>query len=150
MAEIYVAAEGHVAAPPEQVYTYIADHQQHHPNFLPPAFSDYRVETGGVGAGTVVSYKLKLGGKDRPGRARIAEPEPGRVITETLTDSDYVTTFTVIPDGDGTRVRIETRGRTSGIAGAIERFIVPRLLQPLYADELERLDRYAQSQPVKV
>ena len=32
----------------DAVYRYIADMREHHPRFLPPAFSDFQVEPGGV------------------------------------------------------------------------------------------------------
>ena len=51
MARILISAERSVEAPAETVYGYIADMREHHPRFLPPAFSDFRVESGGVGAG---------------------------------------------------------------------------------------------------
>jgi hypothetical protein len=50
MGQINVSAERTVGAPAGTVYGYIADHLQHHPNFLPPAFSDFKVQSGGVGA----------------------------------------------------------------------------------------------------
>jgi hypothetical protein len=40
---------------------------------------------------------------------RVEEPQPGRVLTESDQLSWAVTTFTVIPEGPGCRVRIETR-----------------------------------------
>ena len=56
MAPIVVSAEGTVDAPAETVYRYIADMREHHPHFLPPAFSDFQVESGGVGAGAVTRF----------------------------------------------------------------------------------------------
>src|SRR5207244_185934 len=38
MAELRVAAERTIEAPPDQVYGVLADYQQHHPRILPPAF----------------------------------------------------------------------------------------------------------------
>jgi hypothetical protein len=75
-------AEGTIEAPADTVYRYIADMREHHPRFLPPAFSDFRVESGGVGAGTILRYKLTAGGRTREYRTKIAEPEPGRVLTQ--------------------------------------------------------------------
>lgn len=148
-AEIHVSAERVIAAAPERVYAYIADHERHHHRFLPTAFSDYRVEEGGIGAGTVVSYRLKAAGRTQAYRARIDEPEPGRVLTETLLDSGAVTTFTILPHADGSLVRIETRWRAArGIKGWVERHSVPRILRPLFTDELARLDAYARSAEV--
>ena len=48
MAKIVASAEGTVDAPADTVYGYIADMREHHPRFLPPAFSDFQVESGGV------------------------------------------------------------------------------------------------------
>ena len=120
MAEMRVRAEGPIAAPAEQVYRYIADYQEHHHRFLPPAFSDFQVERGGVGAGTMIRFRLSAGGRSRAYRMQVAEPAPGRVLTESDTDSSLVTTFTVTPDGDRSRVRIETawRGRAGSAASS--------------------------------
>jgi hypothetical protein len=126
------------------VYRYIADMRDHHPRFLPPAFSDYTVESGGVGAGTVVRYKMTAGGRTREYRTQIAEPEPGRVLTESDTNSSAVTTFTVAPQGESSLVRISTAwDGASGIGGVFERMFAPRVLRGIYADELKRLDAYA-------
>jgi hypothetical protein len=62
MAKIVASAEGTVDAPADTVYGYIADMREHHPRFLPPAFSDLQVESGGVGAGTVTRFKLTRAG----------------------------------------------------------------------------------------
>ena len=44
---------------PAIVYGIIADYERGHPSILPPrAFSDMKVERGGYGAGTVVSWQL--------------------------------------------------------------------------------------------
>ncbi len=114
MAGLRVSAERTIAAPSETVYRCIADYRQHHPRILPPAFSEVRVEEGGVGAGTVVSFRITTAGRSRAYRMRVAEPEPGRVLTETDTASSLVTTFMVTPEGTGSRVRIETAWQGAG------------------------------------
>jgi uncharacterized protein YndB with AHSA1/START domain len=144
MAELSLAAEREIGAPAEQVYRYIADYNEHHHRFLPPAFSDFRVEQGGVGAGTVVTFRGSSGGVSRAFRGEVAEPEPGRVLTETYPDTGMVTTFTVTPAGEHCRVRIETHWQPAGgLMGLIERLAAPTMMRRLYADELARLDRYA-------
>ena len=144
MARIVVSADGMVDAPAETVYRYIADMREHHPRFLPPAFSDFRVESGGVGAGTVLHYKVTAGGRTREFRTKVAEPEPGRVLTESDTNSSSVTTFTVSPQGAASLVRISTSwDGAGGIGGVFERMFAPRVLRAIYADELKRLDAYA-------
>lgn len=144
MAPIVVSAEGTVDAPAETVYRYIADMREHHPHFLPPAFSDFQVESGGVGAGTVTRFKLTAGGRTREYRTKVSEPEPGRVLTESDTGSSSVTTFTVSPQGTASLVRISTTwDGAGGIGGLFERTFAPRVLRAIYADELKRLDAYA-------
>src|SRR5712692_1193193 len=122
MAEMRVIAERPIAAPPDAVYRYIADYREHHPRFLPSAFSDFRVEQGGVGAGTVITFGITAGGRSRSYRMQVAEPQPGRVLTESDMNSSLVTTFTVTPDGDHSRVRFETTWQEAGgIGGFFER-----------------------------
>ena len=59
--------------------------------------------------------------------------------------ASWVTTFTVTPGGDRCQVRIETTWQGArGIGGFFERLFAPRVLRRLYADELDRLERYAQ------
>jgi uncharacterized protein YndB with AHSA1/START domain len=143
MATISVSAEGRVAAPPERVYRILADYRRHHPRILPPAFTDFAVERGGVGEGTIIRFRVTVGGRGQDFRQRVTEPVPGRVLREADLDADRATTFTVVPEGSASRVRIETAWRAGGLRGLIERVVAPRLLGPLYRDELARLDHYA-------
>jgi uncharacterized protein YndB with AHSA1/START domain len=147
VATIHVTAERTVNAPPEQVYGYVADMREHHPRFLPSEFADFQVESGGVGAGTVTRFTLNTGGRSRNYRMQIAEPEPGRVLTEADTESSLVTTWTIEPAGGGSRVQIATTWEgAGGIGGFFERTFAPRVLRRLYDDELARLDEYARQQ----
>jgi Polyketide cyclase / dehydrase and lipid transport len=141
MARNVVSAEGMVGAPADTVYRYLADMRDHHPRFLPPAFSDFQVESGGVGAGTVTRFKMTAGGRTREYRMKVAEPEPGRVLTESDLHSSAVTTFIVYAQGDVSLVRISTAW--DGVGGLFERMFAPRVLRAIYADELKRLDAYA-------
>ena len=68
------------------------------------------------------------------------------MLTETDTQLGTLTTFTVTPNGATSNVRIETVWQKSGLAGLFERLVAPVLVRKLYADELDRLDRYAQEQ----
>ncbi|MGH9089285.1 MAG: SRPBCC family protein [Acidimicrobiales bacterium] len=141
---VHAAAERTVDAPAERVYGCIAGMREHHPNFLPPAFSGFEVESGGVGDGTVVRFSITAGGRTRSYRMQVAEPEPGRVLTESDTGSSLVTTFTVEPVGTGARVRVATSWiGGSGVGGFFERLFAPKALQGIYEDELERLAAYA-------
>jgi hypothetical protein len=144
MATIHVADERIIPAPAEALYALLADYHAGHPSILPPAFSDFTVLEGGVGAGTRIRFRLTLGGRTQEAEGIVAEPVPGRVLTETYTGNGAVTTFTVDPDGERSRLRIETASPASrGIAGLVERFMVPRLLRPLYRDELDLIEQWA-------
>lgn len=145
MARIMVSAERTVDAPADVVYRYIADMREHHPRFLPPAFSDFRVESGGVGAGTITRFTVTAGGRTREYRMKVDEPDPGRVLTESDTGSSLVTTTTVCPRDGASLVRISTAwDGAGGIGGLFERLFAPRVMRAIYADELERLNAYAQ------
>ena len=73
--------------------------------------------------------------------AVITEPDPGRQLVET--GEGVVTTFTVAPSGGGSVVRFDTVFDEPGLSGLFLRLFIGRLLGPLYADELARLDAYA-------
>jgi uncharacterized protein YndB with AHSA1/START domain len=146
MAKVEASAEGTIDAPADQVYGYIADMHQH-ARFLPPAFSDFQVEEGGVGAGTVTRFAVTAGGRTRNYHMRITEPVPGRTLVESDTGSSLVTTYDVEPQGGKSLVRISTNwDGASGIGGFFERTFAPRALAGIYRDALERLDAYARDQ----
>lgn len=147
MAKIVVSAERVVDAPAEAVYRYVADMREHHPRFLPPAFSDFQVESGGTGAGTVTRFKVTAGGRTRDYRMKVDEPEPGRVLTESDTASSMVTTTTVTPRDGASLVQISTSWNgAGGIGGFFERRFAPKAMRAIYTDELERLNTYARDQ----
>ena len=146
--QIIASAERHIDAPPGRVYHCIRDFREHHPRFLPPQFSNFQVESGGVGAGTAHSFTMNLGGRATDYRVRVGEPDPGRVLIESDPSRRMLTTFTVDPEmGGGSLVRIETRWFTNGFPGFIERLIAPRMLRRVYRAELNLLDRYARDTP---
>ena len=127
----------------------LADYRIHHPVILPPAFSNLIIEQGGVGDGTVISFDLKLGGKQRRMQARISEPRPG-VLQETDLEFGAVTTFEVTQQLNASRVIIQTGFPSApGIQGWFERRFAPRMLRKLYAQELDNLVAYVSSQPVE-
>jgi Polyketide cyclase / dehydrase and lipid transport len=146
----HVSAERVIAAPAEAVYAFIADYATHHrpEGFLPPAFSGMQILSGGVGAGTVFRLDVTLRGRTRPMTAEVTEPEPGRVLVET--SPGVVTRFTVDPAPGGCRVRFDSALDDGGFMGLMNRLFAARLLEPMYADELARLERYAQAHTAAV
>jgi hypothetical protein len=143
--KISASAERHIDAPAGRVYEYIRDFREHHPKFLPPQFSDFTVEAGGIGAGTLHSFKMTLGGRTTEYRVRVGEPEPGRVLIESAPARCMLTTFTVDREDGGSRVRIDTSWYSTGVQGLVERLVAPRMLVKVYEEELRMLDRYAMS-----
>jgi uncharacterized protein YndB with AHSA1/START domain len=143
MAKVVASTERSIDAPADEVYSYLADMHQHQ-RFLPPAFSDFQIEQGGVGAGTITSFKITAGGRTRSYRMQISEPTPGRTLVETDTGSSLVTTFNVTPQGDKSLVSITTSwDGASGIGGFFERTFAPRAVERLYHEALDRLNTYA-------
>jgi uncharacterized protein YndB with AHSA1/START domain len=146
MGKVEASAERTIDAPAGQVYGYLEDMRQH-PRFLPPAFSDFQVEEGGVGAGSVTRFAVTAGGRTRSYRMQVTEPEPGRVLVESDTNSSLVTTFNVEPRDGKSLVRISTSwDGAGGIGGFFERTFAPRAMHRIYLDELERLNAYARDQ----
>jgi uncharacterized protein YndB with AHSA1/START domain len=146
MGTIHVEQEGQIGAPADLTYRLIAD-DTHHQRFLPEGFSDFQTLEGGVGAGTLHSFKIDAGRRVREYRMRVAEPEPGRVLTESDESSSLVTTFTVTPSGETCVVKIETQWTgAGGVGGFFERTFAPKVMARMYADELSRLDTYAREQ----
>ena len=153
MAKVVASAERSIDAPADEVYSYLADMHQHQ-RFLPPAFSDFQIESGGVGPGTVTSFKVTAGGRTREYHMTVDEPEPGLVLRESDSNSSLITKYTVTPrenpDGVGSaisKVEISTSWQgAGGIGGFFERTFAPRAMRALYEDELQRLDTYAREQ----
>jgi ribosome-associated toxin RatA of RatAB toxin-antitoxin module len=145
MPVLNVSASARVPAPAATVYDLIADYKQGHPRILPPQyFEGLDVLEGGGGAGTRIRYTMKAFGTRETSHARVTEPEPGRVLVESVEERPVTTTFTVeaMPD-DTTRVTFATEYRTQGLRGWFESLMVPGYLRKVYAAELALLEQRA-------
>jgi len=148
MTTIRVSSTATVDARPQTVYAIIADYHEGHPRIIPEKhFSDLTVETGGIGAGTIIRFSVRLLGAVRTVRAEISEPSPGRVLVETDLETGARTSFTVEPANGGNRsiVTIETVWTTPGLRGRIERMLAPAALRRIYVEELKMLNEVASS-----
>lgn len=142
MKPIRIASSGFVPAPPAEVYALLADYRSGHPRILPDEFfAGLEVEAGGVGAGTRLKVGVRILGTVQPLRLEVSEPEPGRVLAERDVATDAVTTFTVDPEQDGSRVTIAVDWQPRGLAGWVQSLILPGYLRKLYAAELAKLAR---------
>jgi hypothetical protein len=142
-----IHASALIPAPPAVVYGLIADYRVGHPSILPPEyFEDLVVEEGGRGAGTRIRFTMKAFGSRESSRALVSEPEPGRVLVETVEGRGIVTTFTVDPSPDGgAKVTLATAYPAPGLRGWFESFLVPGFLKKVYAAELGLLAQRARA-----
>lgn len=139
----WVTASASIDAAPGSVYRIIADYHNGHPSILPDEFRGLIVERGGVGAGTIIRFEMRMMGRTQSFRAVITEPEPGRVLVETGLDGNgFVTTYSIQP-GPGflkTELTISTEVQVrTGLLGIIQRFLTTRYLSPIYQRELTLL-----------
>ena len=142
MGVVRASSERTIGQPRQEVWDVLRDYGRR-PAWLPDAFRDYSVESGGIGAGTVASYTLSAGRRERAYRVEVTEPEPDRQLRERDTNSSLVTTWTLADaDGGGTRVELASEWQgASGIGGFFERTFAPKALGRVYDGVLERLER---------
>ncbi|MFP5372855.1 MAG: SRPBCC family protein [Actinomycetes bacterium] len=142
MSQVVATAERVVHAPADTVRSALADYAGTRPRLLPEQFSDYRVESGGQGAGTRVHWRFAATSKRvREQAVEVTELQPGTLV-ETDTASSMVTTWTVQPADAGTSsvaVRTVWNG-AGGIGGFFERTFAPKSLRRVYLGMIERLD----------
>jgi hypothetical protein len=143
MSEVVATAEHVVRAPSERVIAALADYAETRPRLLPEQFSQYRVESGGQGAGTRVHWRFAATSKRvRDQLMTVTEPVPGTLV-ESDANSSMVTTWTVhAADAGATTVRVRTTWNgAGGIGGFFERTFAPKGLRRVYDEILGRLDR---------
>jgi hypothetical protein len=155
MGQISVKASAILNAHAEDVYATIADYHQGHPRILPAAFFDLQVEEGGYGEGTVMRFKMKVLGAEQAFHQRVSEPEPGHVLVEQDISSvqNIISTFVVTPVENDAKAHVEistTMNTSPGLAGIVERIVVPMVNPRLYRKELKLLEAVAQEKRVTV
>lgn len=72
----------------EDAYAIMADYRNGLAGILPCEFSDLSVKRGGVGAGTIIRFRMRVMDRTLSLGAGITEPEPGRELAETYLDSN--------------------------------------------------------------
>jgi Polyketide cyclase / dehydrase and lipid transport len=133
-----------IAAPAAEIYQILADYRTLHPLILPkPYFLSLDVEEGGYGAGTIVSFAMRILGKTQSFRALITEPDPGRILLETDLNSGVATRFSVQPLTRENRTQV-TIGTELKDRSLIEGYVAKALLQRIYRQELELLAKLAE------
>lgn len=133
-----------IAASPRQVFTCIADFSAHRPQWLPPNYSDWAVERGGIGDGTVVRYRLKVGPRQRVYHMHISAPQDQTSVLEKDADSSMQLRWTVTPRGAESHVTVSAQWQgAAGVGGIMERLFAPGGFRRVLDDALARLARYA-------
>jgi uncharacterized protein YndB with AHSA1/START domain len=149
--QIQVNLERTIPAPRERVHQVLTDYVGGQPRIQPPEhYLDYKVLQGGHGAGTQVSYRLRVGRRERPYEMEVSEPSPGATLVERDRNSSLVTTWTLAPttDGTATNLKLSTAWQGhEGVGGFFERTFAPRGLRRLYDELLDRLTRTVGATP---
>ncbi|MFD9793542.1 SRPBCC family protein [Streptomyces sp. NPDC059070] len=141
MAQVEATTERIIAADPETVFDTVADYKESRPKLLPEHFSEYQVQEGGDGEGTVVHWKLQATSKRvRDCLLDVTEPTDGQLV-EKDRNSSMVTTWTVTPAGEGSsRVVVSTVWNgAGGIGGFFEKTFAPKGLARIYDAALANL-----------
>jgi uncharacterized protein YndB with AHSA1/START domain len=140
MSDITVDLSRTLAATPEQVYAAVSDYAGVRSRILPPEITDYAVEAGGAGPGTVFSYRLHATKKRiRSVHADVSQPAE-RSLLESDRNSTLTVRWTVAPAGTGSEVTVTVRWQgAGGVGGFFERRFAPLGIRRIYTAELERL-----------
>jgi hypothetical protein len=140
MAQVSATTETTLPVAPTVALAALADYVDTRPAILTDRYSDYAVESGGVGTGTVATWRLHATKK----RVRHVVADivvDASSVIETDRGSSLVTTYAVLPDGaSGTRVVVTTTwDGASGIGGFFERTFAPRGLVRVHDGVLANL-----------
>jgi hypothetical protein len=142
MGQVTSTSERVIDAPAARVRAALTDYETVRPKILTEQFSDYRVESGGQGAGTRARWKLAATRKrTRDCHVEVTESVDGALV-ERDTNSSMVTTWTVEALAEGrTRVSVRTAWNGArGIGGFFERTFAPKGLARIYDGVLKNLD----------
>ena len=147
MSQIHAEASAIIDARPEEIYAILSDYHEGHPAILPKAyFAELTVEKGGKGAGTIIRVGMNVMGVKRTYRMVVSEPEPGRVLVEADEEAGVVTTFTIDPSGNQSRVTISTNAKASpGLMGWLERLVNPPITRHIFKKQFRLLVDYVRS-----
>ena len=139
-----------IDAPPEPIYAVIADYHGGHNDILPrPYFQEMTVTEGGYGAGTRMTVKMKVFGKEYVYNQVVTEPEPGRMIKDTDVDTGEGAAFVLDPLDGGRRTKVTIVSefvKEKGFAGLMQRLIVPPISRFVLNKELRNLADYVANQ----
>ncbi|MBS1692549.1 MAG: SRPBCC family protein [Actinobacteria bacterium] len=139
MGQVSAASTVMIDAAPEAVLAAVADYRTVRPKILSAHYSGYQVLEGGVGAGTVATWKLQATEsrvRDVTARVDVA----GHTVIEKDANSSMVTNWTVAPAGAGSSVTVKTSWTgAGGVKGFFEKTFAPLGLRKIQAEVLANL-----------
>ena len=141
-----VSFSAQVPAPPARVYAVLSDYHVHHPAIVPKdAFRRVDVIKGGKGAGTRFELEMVMMGRTTVAQFDVTEPEPGRVMVETMLDQSLATTFTMDPidGGRATQLTFATDYTLpGGIFLPLLRWMAGSAIRRIYQREMANIAQY--------
>lgn len=144
MARVSATSTVLINAAPEAVLAAVADYRTVRPEILSENYSNYRVLSGGEGAGTVAAWKLQATKK----RSREVEAHvdvAGKTVIEKDANSSLVTNWTVAPAGAGATVTVKTSWvGAGGVKGFFEKTFAPLGLRKIQDAVLANLKTVAE------
>jgi hypothetical protein len=148
MGQVTVIAQRTVGAPPERVRAALADYVGVRPKILTEHYSEYRVESGGQGAGTLAHWKLAA--TEKRVRDQLIEVSDGGEdggLVERDRNSSMTTTWVVRPaEADASTVMAHTVWQgAGGIGGFFEKIFAPLGLRRIHEGLLANLDKVVRS-----
>ncbi len=153
MAHIHVQTEQVVNARLEEVYAFLKDYTKR-PQILTENYLNYKVEEGGNGAGTIVTYRLHAANRERGYRMQVSDPGTGKTLQESDASSSLVTIWTMTPEANGQKTRVQLTSDWEGgkgVGGFFEKTFAPLGLKRIYTEILGKLaTTFAGAQTTKV
>jgi hypothetical protein len=143
MGQVRAVASRQIGASAQAVFDALADYAEVRPKILPAQYSGYAVREGGVGAGTVASWRFAATERrTRDVVARVAQPGP-LTLVEADENSSMRTTWTVSGQGGVALVTVETVWNgAGGVGGFFERLFAPGGLVRIHEQVLAGLAAY--------
>lgn len=142
MAQVTAQARRSIGATAEKVFSALADYESVRPRILTESYHDYRVESGGQGAGSRVAWKLQATkSRVRDQLVDVSVPAANQLV-ERDANSSMVTMWTVTPEGEGRSVvTVDTSwDGAGGIGGFFERTFAPKGLARIHDGVLAKLE----------
>ncbi|HEX6129293.1 MAG TPA: SRPBCC family protein [Candidatus Limnocylindria bacterium] len=128
-----IREEIRIEAPVDQVWTFLCDTSRWHDWMPRGEFSDFSGPYDQVG--TTYAWKMKMMGFEMKGTTTVLEVQPLKLIHDHTDEAHQDTYFRLEPEGDATRVIVETEYEMPGI--------IPGFLQSVFTKSFfERQTRH--------